>query len=162
MYAADEMNVCGLVIRPHEHVVLAHGIAVDLTSREFEIMMRLATHPGWVFSAGQLSEDSAAGDFSPESVSVHVARLRHKLAVMGAADVVETVRGVGYRLRVATTGAEGESGAGCGVSRALRDAVWQLQEAVHEVEHSGGPEQQAAAINALETARRMVYASLAE
>ena len=66
---------------------------------EFDIVMTLAEHPGWVFSADQLAGDPDQGDYSPESVSVLVSRARHKLNSAGCARVIETVRGLGYRLR---------------------------------------------------------------
>ena len=156
-------NICvgELEVRPHEHVVLVRGNEVILSSREFDIVMMLAEHPGWVLSADQLSGDPDEGDYSPESVSVLVSRLRHKLAAAGAEDVIETVRGYGYRLHPLKAPCE-EVPAAPGVNRELRDASWQLQEAVIEVEHSGTPEQQRAAIEVLEQARRRLFASLAE
>lgn len=156
-------NICvgELEIRLHEHAVLAHGLEIPLTPREFEIVMMLAEHPGWVFSANQLSGDPEEGDHSPESVSVLVSRLRQKLAAAGVLDAVETVRGFGYRLRSPTESGEEEPGS-AGRNRELRDASWQLQEAAIEVEHSGSSEQQQAAVDVLDKARRALYACLAE
>ena len=161
MGETDKPDVGELEVREHEHEVLVRGTEVPLSSREFEILRSLAEHPGWVYSADQLSGDLDEADYSPESVSVLVSRIRHKLAAAGAHDVVETVRGVGYRLRSAATAREDASGSGA-ASRDLRDASWRLQEAVMEVEHSGSPDQQRAAAEALEQARRAVFASLAE
>lgn len=160
MSPSQDMRVGDLEVRPHEHEVLVHGQEIALTSREFEIVSMLAEHPGWVFSATQLSDDPDAGDFSPESVSVLVSRLRQKLAAAGASDLIETVRGFGYRIRPfdASTGTV----ASAGVSRELRDAAWQLQEAVIEVEHSGSAEQQHAVAELLEQTRKSVFSNLAE
>jgi DNA-binding winged helix-turn-helix (wHTH) protein len=148
-------------VRSHEHVVRVHGNEVPLTSREYGIIQMLAEHPGWVFSANQLSGDPDGGDYSPESVSVLVSRLRQKLASAGVSDAIETVQGIGYRLHPPGTAA-GESDAAPGVNHELRDASWQLQEAVIEAEHSGSPEQQRAVMEVLEQARRDVYTRLAE
>jgi len=49
-----------------------------------------------------------------------------------------------------------------GVDRSLRDALWQLSEAVHEVEHAGAQAQRLAAADSLERARREIYAILAK
>lgn len=157
----DSLLIGDLEIRPHERTVLVHGQEVALTSREFEIVMIMAEHPGWVFSATQLTGDPDAGDYSPESVSVLVSRVRQKLAAAGAIDLVETVRGFGYRLRASAASGE-EGSAASSASRDLRDASWQLQEAVIEVEHSGSSEQQRAVTELLDQARRSVFASLAE
>lgn len=158
---SPETVVCGLVIRPEEREVLAGGRELQLTAREFEIVRRLAEHPGWVFSADQLADGDGADSYSAESVSVHVARLRHKLALAGAEDAIETVRGLGYRLRsVAEEGPSGsEQTPGC---RALRSAAWQLVEAVLEVDHSGSDTQRVAACEELERARHRIYAILSE
>jgi DNA-binding winged helix-turn-helix (wHTH) protein len=157
----SDICVGELQIRPREHTVIAHGQEVPLTSREFDIVMMLAEHPGWVFSSNQLAGESDEGDYSPESVSVLVSRLRQKLAAAGASDVVETVRGIGYRLHASAVPCE-EPSAATAVRRELRDASWQLNEAVFEVEHSGTVEQQLDATDALVRARHAIYSSLAE
>ena len=157
----QDIRLGELEIRPHEHVVLVGEKEVQLSSREFEIVMALAEHPGWVFSAGQLSGSSETGDYSPESVSVLVSRLRHKFADAGAPDLVETVRGFGYRLHSPRPAREGPPEIAPSVSHELRDALWLLQEAAIEVEHSGSPEQRHAAAEVLEQARRHFYAILA-
>jgi len=159
--ASQVISVGELEIRPREHVVLYAGEEVPLTSREFEIVLALAEHPGWVFSASQLAGDSGESEYSPESVSVLVSRLRQKLATVGSTDVVETVRGFGYRLHAPSGSAE-ENAAAAGARRELRDALWQLQEAVIEVEHSGSPEQQTIVCEILGSSRRAIHASLAE
>lgn len=162
MAADDEITAYGLTVRPRERMVSAHGHPIDLTTREFEILLRLLEHPGWVLSAEQLSAEAEDGDYSPESVSVLVSRLRHKLAEAGEPDIVETVRGIGYRLH-ATAGHDLESCAvGGAPDRGLRDACWALQEAVFEVEHSGSDAQRRAASEALDRTRRIIYSVLAE
>jgi len=93
-----------LAIHPGRHQVLAAGRPVDLTATEFRILQFLARRPGWVFTRQQIV-DAAQGDesFVPDrfvtdrSVDVHIVSLRRKLGACGA--YIETVRGVGYRLR---------------------------------------------------------------
>jgi DNA-binding winged helix-turn-helix (wHTH) protein len=158
---STDISFGDLEIRPHEHTVLVRGLEVPLTSREFEIVLSLAEHPGWVFSAAQLSGDMEGDDYSPESVSVLISRLRQKLASAGACDVVETVRGMGYRLHTPVGGAQEPLAAG-GASRQMRDALWQLQEAVMEAERSATLEQQYEIADRLDQTRRAVFGSLAE
>lgn len=85
----------GVRIRARERTVLRSGVPVDLTRREFDLLLHLAKHPRQVFTRSQLLRavwgDALSGD---RTVDVHVARLRRKLAV----PLLETVRGVGYRL----------------------------------------------------------------
>jgi two-component system phosphate regulon response regulator PhoB len=88
-----------LVIHPGHHEVLVGNQPVTLTPTEFRILQLLALRPGWVFSRYQIV-DSARGDdagVTERSVDVHIAALRRKLGT--SASIIETVRGVGYRLR---------------------------------------------------------------
>jgi two-component system, OmpR family, copper resistance phosphate regulon response regulator CusR len=70
---------------------------VELTAREFALAETFLRHPDQVLSREQLLSQVWGYDFDPESnvVDVYVRYLRKKLG----ADVIETVRGVGYRLR---------------------------------------------------------------
>jgi DNA-binding response OmpR family regulator len=73
------------------------GRSVDLTARQFTMLEVLVRHPDQVLSREQLLSHVWGYDFDPGSniVDVYVRRLREKLAP----DVIETVRGVGYRFR---------------------------------------------------------------
>jgi two-component system alkaline phosphatase synthesis response regulator PhoP len=97
----DEVVVSGqLYIHPGHHEVRAGETPVRLTPTEFRILHMLAQRPGWVFTRYQIV-DSVRGDdasVTERSVDVHIAALRRKLGCYG--DTVETIRGVGYRLRV--------------------------------------------------------------
>lgn len=156
MPADADIRVCGLVVRPHERLVSVHGHDVELTSREFDIVLRLAQHPGWVLSADQLCSEEDDADYSPESVSVLISRLRHKLAEAGAGDVIETVRGAGYRLRAPRRPDERAETALSVSADALHDAFWRLQEVVLEADHSGTDEQKKVATDVLGAARQAI------
>jgi len=73
------------------------GRSVDLTARQFAMLEVLVRHPDQVLSREQLLSHVWGYDFDPGSnvVDVYVGRLREKLAP----DVIETVRGIGYRFR---------------------------------------------------------------
>jgi DNA-binding response OmpR family regulator len=70
--------------------------SVELTSREYALLEVLLRHPDQVLSREQLLSHVWGYDFDPGSnvVEVYVRYLRRKLG----ADVIETVRGMGYRL----------------------------------------------------------------
>ncbi|MBJ2153154.1 response regulator [Paracoccus sp. IB05] len=74
-------------------------VILDLTPTEFRILAHMARYPGRAFSRGDLIDaclpESAALD---RTVDSHVSNLRRKLATAGAGDVLEGVRGIGYRL----------------------------------------------------------------
>jgi two-component system, OmpR family, response regulator len=88
---------CGpIVLDPRLARVTRDGIPVRLTSHEFRVLAYLMHHRDRVVSQGELTEHIYAQDFDRDSntVEVFVARLRRKLG----ASVIETVRGLGYRL----------------------------------------------------------------
>ena len=82
---------------------------VELTAREFGLLERLLRSPGRVFTRTQLLEHVWGYDFDPETnlVDVNIRRLRKKIDDDAAAPLIETVRGVGYRIRKA--GADGNA-----------------------------------------------------
>jgi DNA-binding response OmpR family regulator len=77
--------------------VTVGGRDVDLTSRQFALAEALFRHPDHVLSRAQLLEHGWGYDFCPESniVDVYIRQLRRKLGERS----IETVRGMGYRLR---------------------------------------------------------------
>ncbi|MGA0563765.1 response regulator transcription factor [Ancylobacter sp. VNQ12] len=78
------------------HSVRRDGRPVQLTAREWSLFEAFLAHPGQLLSRAQLEEKLYAFDAEVESntIEVHVSRLRKKLG----ADVIETERGLGYRL----------------------------------------------------------------
>lgn len=79
------------------------SILVELTTREFSLLEFLMRHPGQVVTRSQILNSVWGYDFDPGSniVDVYVGYLRHKIDREEEESVVETVRGGGYRLRVA-------------------------------------------------------------
>ncbi len=74
---------------------------IELTAREFNLLERLISMPDRVFTRTQLLEHVWGYDFDPETniVDVNVGRLRRKIDEGASHPLVETVRGVGYRIR---------------------------------------------------------------
>ena len=88
-----------IVIDSSRRTVLASGKAVALTATEFNLLKALAEREGRVISREDLLS-LARGDevaVMDRTVDVHVAALRKKLGKQG--EMIETVRGVGYRLK---------------------------------------------------------------
>ncbi|MFC4260798.1 winged helix-turn-helix domain-containing protein [Marinobacter lacisalsi] len=92
----------GLRIDPARRSVLVHGQPVELTAREFNLLWHFASNPGRVYSRSQLL-DAVWGynhDGYEHTVNTHINRLRGKIERDPAhPEFVETVWGVGYRLR---------------------------------------------------------------
>ncbi len=81
------------------HEVAVAGEAVTLTLTEFGILELLARRPGWVFSRQQIIDAVRGYEYviTPRAVDVQVFGLRKKLGDAG--QHIETVRGIGYRLK---------------------------------------------------------------
>lgn len=77
--------------------VSVDGTPVSLTSHEFKVLTYLMHHQGTIISKTMLTEHIYAQDYDRDSntIEVFVGRLRRKLGV----DVIETIRGLGYRMR---------------------------------------------------------------
>ena len=77
------------------------GTPVKLTAREFSLLEYLMRSPGRVYTRTQMLEHVWGYDFDPNTnlVDVHIQRLRKKLSPGGDTGLIETIRGVGYRVR---------------------------------------------------------------
>jgi DNA-binding response OmpR family regulator len=85
-------------INSETYQVTVSGRPLDLTYKEFELLKFLAQHPGRVFTRGALLREVWGYDFygGTRTVDVHIRRLRAKLGPEHE-QLIETVRGVGYR-----------------------------------------------------------------
>jgi two-component system phosphate regulon response regulator PhoB len=102
--SGEALSYGPLTIDPARHEVLVEGKPVKMGLAEFKLLRYLVGHPERVFSRGQLL-DSVWGDhvfIEERTVDVHVLRLRKALAAVGAQGLVQTVRGLGYRLSART------------------------------------------------------------
>jgi two-component system, OmpR family, phosphate regulon response regulator PhoB len=93
------LHVGSVEIDKDAHVVTLDGHPIDLTATEYKLLLTLADRRGRVQSRSQLLEIvwESAPDIQTRTVDMHVQRLRAKLG--GSGDLIETVRGFGYRLR---------------------------------------------------------------
>ena len=98
--SGDRLQIGALQIDLGAHQVKVDGDPVDLTPTEFKLLLTLAERRGRVQGRAHLLETvwEAAPDIQTRTVDMHVQRLRAKLGAAG--DMIETVRGFGYRLRV--------------------------------------------------------------
>lgn len=89
----------GLEIDFDRHQAVLDGQEISLTPTEFRLLWTLARQPGRVFSRQQLSEHRGGEQNGAQvrTIDVHVKSIRQKLGKR--ADLIETVHGVGYRLR---------------------------------------------------------------
>jgi len=92
----------GLALDEHTRAAALDGRDLALTKLEFDLLLTLARHPGYVWTRERLLERVWGPDFPgvERVVDVHMAGLRRKLGEHpDAPRFIETVRGVGYRFR---------------------------------------------------------------
>ncbi len=96
---SDVLSVGAIDIDRGAHKVSVEGEEVELTPTEFKLLLTLAERRGRVQARAHLLETvwEAAPDIQTRTVDMHIQRLRSKLGPAG--DLVETVRGFGYRLK---------------------------------------------------------------
>jgi two-component system phosphate regulon response regulator PhoB len=96
---SDSLKLHGIEIDVVRHAVRCRGTPVELSATEFDLLVFLARRPGWVFSRSQIISGVRGDDYpvTERAVDVQVVGLRRRLGDCG--EVIETVRGVGYRLR---------------------------------------------------------------
>ncbi|MBQ2015315.1 MAG: response regulator transcription factor [Peptococcaceae bacterium] len=90
---------CGNLVLNHDmHRVLVDGQEVALTYKEFELLEYLLENRGIVLTRDKILDRvwGIAAEVETRTLDVHIRSLRHKLGASG--DLIETVRGVGYRI----------------------------------------------------------------
>jgi two-component system, OmpR family, phosphate regulon response regulator PhoB len=97
----DRLHIGPIAIDRAAHRVSVDGHELELTPTEYRLLLTLAERRGRVQGRSHLLETvwDAAPDIQTRTVDMHVQRLRSKLGAAG--ELIETVRGFGYRLRAA-------------------------------------------------------------
>jgi two-component system response regulator MprA len=99
--SAGRIQVGDVVLDAAARTVTRDGRPIDLTRREFDLLEYLLRRRGQVLERGRILEAVWGTDFLGGSnvIDVYVGYVRRKLAAPGAAEVIETIRGVGYTVR---------------------------------------------------------------
>ncbi|MDG1074851.1 MAG: phosphate regulon transcriptional regulator PhoB [Methylophilaceae bacterium] len=96
----DPIEIQGLHLDPITHRVKGNDVIIDLGPTEFRLLHFFMSSPERVHSRSQLL-DKVWGDrvfVEDRTVDVHIRRLRNALSISGHEDLIQTVRGAGYRL----------------------------------------------------------------
>lgn len=101
--ASDTIACDKITLSPSAHEAQVAGVPLELTLKEFELLKKLMEEEGRALSRAVLLEDIWGITFIGESrtVDTHIQTLRRKLneASPGSGDAIQTVRGIGYRLK---------------------------------------------------------------
>ncbi|MFO7764886.1 MAG: response regulator transcription factor [Pelovirga sp.] len=96
---SESLHIGSISIHPGRNEVMVDDQTVELTFTEFRVLYLLARRPGWVFTRYQIVNAVRGDDYSvtDRAVDVQIVGLRKKLGKAG--NMIETVRGVGYRFK---------------------------------------------------------------
>ena len=97
----EDLHFADLTVNPTTHEVLRGDQRIDLTAREFELLMLFMQHPRQVLTRDTIYDRIWGYDFGGESniIEVYIRYLRTKLEDGGKTRLIHTLRGVGYVLR---------------------------------------------------------------
>jgi two-component system phosphate regulon response regulator PhoB len=103
---SESLRAGPVVLDVAVHRVLVHGQPIELAPTEFRLMAFFLENQGRVFSRGELLRRAWAKNIKagPRTVDVHVRRLRQQLERFGCENMIQTVRGFGYRFVTASSG----------------------------------------------------------
>jgi two-component system, OmpR family, response regulator len=95
------LEVGTLTLDPASREVQRDGVPITLSAKEFALLETLMRHPGEVLSRYQLLEQAWDREYDNRSniVDVYISYLREKIDRPHGTQTIETVRGVGYRIR---------------------------------------------------------------
>jgi len=99
------ISIHGIIINSDKFEITKNGKQVVLSATEFSILQHLAKNPGKVFSRQQIINDIKGSSYpaTERSIDVQILSIRKKLAEVDGSDlnnsIIETVRGVGYRMK---------------------------------------------------------------
>ena len=99
--AQEILRFADLTLNPDTHEVFRGARRIELTAREFELLLLFLQHPRQVLTRDTLYDRIWGYDFGGESniIEVYIRYLRSKLEENGEPRLLQTVRGVGYALR---------------------------------------------------------------
>lgn len=97
--AVEQLECAGIKVDMRRHQVFLDGNELELTHSEFKLLQTLIAQPGRAFERSELIESALGEDtlVLERTIDVHIRAIRRKLGNLS--EVIETVRGVGYRFR---------------------------------------------------------------
>jgi DNA-binding response OmpR family regulator len=98
----DKLEMQGVVVDPVGYTVSAGDISIELPKKEFELLFKLLSVPGRIYTKSQLMNEiwGYDSDSGEETIKTHVYRLRNKIRAVGEIKIT-AVKGVGYKASIA-------------------------------------------------------------
>jgi len=89
-----------LIMEPEKHRIAWNSLTVELTAREFAILLAFIKYPEIVFDRDRIIDQACETHsfISDRTVDSHIRHIRNKFSELGCGSIIETVHGVGYKL----------------------------------------------------------------
>ncbi|MEF2968777.1 response regulator transcription factor [Paenibacillus sp. M1] len=104
IFSSQTIQLGSILLNRQTYKVLRGSEEINIPPKEFELLFKLGSHPGHIFTRGQLIEQIWGSDYTGDdrTIDVHIRRLRERFADYDSASSfrIETVYGLGYRLEV--------------------------------------------------------------
>lgn len=99
---AMKLQIGNVLLDKHRYEAVIDNAQFSLPLREFDLLFKLASFPGQIFTRNDLIEQVWGADFAGDdrTVDVHIKRIRDRFAELNSAFMIETKRGLGYKLEV--------------------------------------------------------------
>jgi DNA-binding response OmpR family regulator len=98
------VNLKGFVLDIQNHSLQYNNENINLTKKEFDILHYLVLHKNRVITRMQLTEhiwgDILEDDYDSNYIAVHIKNLRKKLSAYSDEEIIDTVRGIGYKINL--------------------------------------------------------------
>jgi DNA-binding response OmpR family regulator len=95
------LEFADLVMDPASHMVTRAGVPIELTAKEFALLEYMLRHPNWLITREMAESHVWSYDYDGASnvVDVYIRRIRRKVDDPFPTALIETIRGVGYKLQ---------------------------------------------------------------
>lgn len=106
VFAAERIELDGIVLDSTTYTISHGGLRVELPRKEFDLLFKLLSSPGRIFTKDQLMEEvwGSDSDSGEETIKTHVSRLRCRIKDFDRIEIV-AVKGIGYKAEVGGSGA---------------------------------------------------------
>lgn len=97
-----KVQIGNVMLDKHRYEAIVEDNQISLPLREFDLLFKLASYPGQIFTRNDLIEQVWGADFigDDRTVDVHIKRLRDRFSELECSFTIETKRGLGYKLEV--------------------------------------------------------------
>lgn len=102
IHTAMKLQIGKVLLDKHRYEAVIDDTPISLPLREFDLLFKLASYPGQIFTRNDLIEQVWGADFfgDDRTVDVHIKRIRDRFAELNGSFAIETKRGLGYKLVV--------------------------------------------------------------